>query len=66
VGWLLGDYFQVDSFWSALFGAVIISIVSLILNTLTGSGQSRIQVRRSSGIPRSDDDHRGNGPVIDV
>ena len=66
VGWLLGDYFQVDSFWSALFGAVIISIVSLILNTLTGSGQSRIQVRRSSGNSRSDDDHRGNGPVIDV
>lgn len=67
VGWLLGDYFQVDSFWSALFGAVIISIVSLVLNSLTGAGHSRIQVRRSSGKPRSDDDdHSGGGPVIDV
>ena len=66
VGWLLGDYFQVDSFWSALFGAVIISMVSLILNTLTGSGQSRIQFKRYSGRPKSGNDHDDNGPVIDV
>jgi putative membrane protein len=66
VGWLLGDYFQVDSFWSALFGAVIISMVSLILNTLTGSGQSRIQFKRYSRRPKSGNDHDDNGPVIDV
>jgi putative membrane protein len=66
VGWLLGDYFQVDNFWSALLGAVIISIVSLILNSLTGSGQSRVQFKRYSGRPRSDSDHPDDGPVIDV
>ena len=66
VGWLLGDYFQVDNFWSALLGAVIISIVSLILNSLTGSGQSRIQFKRYSGRSRSDSDHPDDGPVIDV
>lgn len=66
VGWLLGDYFQVDSFWSALLGAVIISIMSLILNSLTGSGQSRIQFKRYSGRPKSGNDHDDNGPVIDV
>ena len=66
VGWLLGDYFHVDNFWSALLGAVIISIVSLILNSLTGSGQSRIQFKRYSGRSRSDSDHPDDGPVIDV
>ena len=66
VGWLLGDYFQVDSFWSALLGAAIISIVSLILNSLSGSGQSRIQFRRVSGKSKSDSDHPDDGPVIDV
>lgn len=66
VGWLLGDYFQVDSFWSALFGAIIISLVSLILNTLTGTGRSRIHFKRYSGRSKSGNDHDNNGPVIDV
>src|ERR1051325_1157350 len=33
VSWLLNRYFAVDNFWSAFLGALIISLVSLILNT---------------------------------
>jgi putative membrane protein len=35
VHWL-GLAFHVDGFWNALFGAIIISIVSLILSAFTG------------------------------
>lgn len=57
--------FQVDGFWPAFWGALVISIVSLVLNTLTGTGESRVRMRRSQppDKPRSDD---GDGPVIDV
>jgi putative membrane protein len=68
VGWmmgLLGLQFTVDSFWSAFLGALIISIVSIALNILTGAGGARVTVHRRSRPPgdRHDD---GNGPVIDV
>lgn len=57
--------FHVAGFWPAFWGALIISFVSLVLNTLTGTGESRVRVRRStpaSKPPGGD----GNGPVIDV
>jgi putative membrane protein len=61
-------HFRVDGFLTALFGAVIISIVSLLLNSLTGSGGSRITVRRGrtpeEKPPR--DKRDDDGPVIDV
>ena len=61
---LLLPGFQVDGFWSAFFGALIISMVSLFLNTVTGSGNSRVQVRRGRRPPpRPPGD---DGPVIDV
>ena len=63
VDWLLPQ-FQVDTFWWALLGAAIISVVSLLLNVLTGTGNSRIQFRRGQRPP--DSDGGGNGPVIDV
>ena len=64
VMWLLGMQFTVDTFWSAFLGAIIISIVSVTLNVLTGTGRTRVTFhRRRSPPPRSDDD---NGPVIDV
>ena len=56
--------FHVDSFWAAFWGALVISIVSLLLNSLIGSGSSRIEFRRGPRPPGSDRD--GNGPVIDV
>jgi putative membrane protein len=60
--------FHVDTFGAAFWGALLISIVSLILNSLTGTG-TKIQVRRGKKAPPGPpDDHPsiGSGPVIDV
>jgi putative membrane protein len=62
VGYLLQPRFYVDGFWNAFLGALIISFVSLVLNTLTGAGNSRIKVERHRRPP----DQGGTGPVIDV
>ena len=64
VGFLLQPAFQVDGFMAAFLGAIIISIVSVMLNILTGTGGSRITIHRHRPPPpkESDDD----GPVIDV
>lgn len=61
---LLLQGFQVDGFWAAFWGALIISIVSLVLNSLTGTGGSRIEFRR--GRRRPPGSNGGGGPVIDV
>ncbi len=63
VGYLLKPHFYVDNFSAAFWGAVVISIVSLILNSLTGMGNSRIRIHHQRRPPGSDD---GGGPVIDV
>lgn len=55
--------FRVDSFKSAFWGALIISIVSLVLNSVTGAGNSRVSIRRGKSPPNRRD---GGGPVIDV
>ena len=55
--------FVVADFWAAFWGALIISFVSLILNTLTGTGGTRVEFR--SGKRRSGRGD-GDGPVIDV
>jgi putative membrane protein len=54
--------FHVDSFWAAFLGSIIISLVTLVLNTLTKSGQSRLQISRGKPPRPGGDD----GPVIDV
>ena len=64
VGVLLAPHFQVDSFGSAFLGALIISIVSIALNALTGMGSTRITIQRRPPPPPKSDD--GDGPVIDV
>jgi putative membrane protein len=59
--------FTVNSFGSAILASIIISVVSMMLNLLTGTGRSRIHIRRfgrPSRPPNRHDD--GNGPVIDV
>ena len=65
VGVLMGQHFQVDSFGFAFLGALIISIVSIALNVMTGG--ARVTVRRHRSPPpnksRDDDDDK---PVIDV
>ena len=61
--------FHVETFTAAMIGAIVISIVSIILNTLTGGNKARVSVktssRRSQRPPRNDGPG-GNGPVIDV
>ena len=63
VGYILRPHFFVDDFWSALLGAVVISVVSMILNVLTGTGKARVHFERRNS--KGDSDSNG-GPVIDV
>lgn len=42
----LGIAFQVDNFWSALFGGMLISIVSSILHLLAGDHNVSIHIQR--------------------
>jgi putative membrane protein len=53
--------FHVHGFGSALLGALIISIVSIALNTLTGTGGVRIDLRKPRRRKEPDD-----SDVIDV
>jgi putative membrane protein len=64
VSLLMGNYFEVRNFWSALLGALVISVIGLILNTMTGTGNSRLVIQRRKRPPGSEDN--GGGPVIDV
>jgi putative membrane protein len=63
VSFLLNRYFQVDSFGAAFLGALIISVVSMLLNLLTRSSRAFVRVERRRRPPGSDS---GSGPVIDV
>lgn len=63
VGLLLGSHFEVDGFGSALLGALVISVVSVLLNVATGVNRSRIHIEHR---PRPPSDRGGNGPVIDI
>lgn len=65
VGALLKPHFVVEDFWSAFWGALLISIVSGVLNILTGNRPSRVVVRRHK-TPQPPRDDGGGGPVIDV
>ncbi len=64
VGFLLRPHFYVQDFRSAFWGALIISVVSLVLNTLTGTGSARVKIERRRPPPPDSD--RGGGPVIDI
>jgi putative membrane protein len=64
VGLLLHQYFVVDSFGAAFLGALVISIVSTLLNWLTGTNKTRVRFERRPRHSKRDDD--GGGPVIDV
>lgn len=63
VSWLLKPHFVIDGFGTAFLAALIISIVALVLNSLTGTGKSRVSIRRKNSSRPPDD---GAGPVIDV
>jgi putative membrane protein len=64
VAGLLRPHFYVDSFGAAFWGALIISLVSIVLNTLTGTANSRVHFKHHRRTPNSNQD--GGGPVIDV
>ena len=67
VGWVMRPEFEVKTFAGAFWGALIVSLVSLALNSLTGTGDSRVTVKSSRGRnepPR--DPPAGGGPIIDV
>jgi putative membrane protein len=64
VGIVLQAHFHVDGFWAAFWGSLVISIVSTMLNSFTGSGGSRFEFRRGRRPPGPDPG--GSGPVIDV
>ena len=64
---LLSPNFTVANFRSALWGALVITIVSVILNTMTGTGRARIRIERHRRPPdRGAGSNTGSGPVIDV
>lgn len=65
VGHLLGHVFVVDNFTSAFWGSLIISIISLVLNSLTRSGDSSATIQFHRGKPPQPPKDDG-GPVIDV
>src|SRR5262249_39742996 len=67
VSWLLRPAFHVENFGYALLAALIISLISIVLNSFTATRQARIEVRGvrrplQGQKPGGDDD----GPVIDV
>ena len=65
VGVLMNPYFEVTSFWAAVWGALVITIIAGLLNKLTGTSNSRITVRRGTP-PGGPEKGGGSGPVIDV
>jgi putative membrane protein len=57
--------FHVDGFWAAFWGGVVISVASLLLNFVAGTGGTRVTVRKGrAGRPPDKPD--GGGPIIDV
>jgi len=57
-------FFHVNGFGWAFLGTLLISIVSMALNLLTGSGSTRVRIHRRRRPPGKDDGD--DGPVIDV
>ena len=64
VSFLMGRYFVVDDFWAAFLGALVISIVSVLLNLIISGRGSSVRVERRR--PPPDRGPGGSGPVIDV
>ncbi len=61
---VLLPFFHVDTFGYAFLGALIISLISVALNVLTGN--SRVSMQRGSPPRPPKTPGGGNGPVIDV
>jgi putative membrane protein len=64
IGNLLQPHFRVETFGAAFWGALVISLVSLILNVITGTGKAQVRVERRPPPPGRGPG--GSGPIIDV
>ncbi len=65
VSWLLPPgYFHVENFWAAFLAAIVIGIVSVALNIMTGG--TKVAVQRRPPPPPPGKSGPGDGPVIDV
>jgi len=62
VGWLVKS-FHVDSFGDAFWGALVVSLVSMLLNSLIGTDTGKVSQHPPADTKRPNDD---GGPVIDV
>ena len=61
--------FQIDSFWAAFKGAMVISIVSWLLGLLTGTSVGTRVPNQPAPVarqPKSPQPPAGKGPIIDV
>jgi putative membrane protein len=64
---IMGTTFEVDGFGWAMLGSVLIGVISLILNVITGNSNAQLKVRRQQRPPNAQGrDDGGDGPVIDV
>jgi putative membrane protein len=63
VGFLLNRYLEIQSFWSAFLGALVISVIATLLNLLTGRSKAKVRVERK---PPSRSDPPEGGEIIDV
>lgn len=64
VGAVMNPAFHVDSFGFAFLGALIISVVSIALNALTGN--ARVSIRRGPPPPPPQPGKKSDDDVIDV
>ncbi len=71
--WLAGRWvngFDVHGFWPALFGGLVVGVVSSLLNRMFGSSPAKTRTSTDSkprpGRNRRSGPPDGNGPVIDV
>jgi len=64
VGYLMKPHFYVDDFSSAFWGALVISVVGIILNALTGNMSVKVQKGPPGGSKQGGSG--GEGPIIDV
>jgi putative membrane protein len=64
VSWLVNS-FHVADFWAAFWGALVIGVVSVFANVMTGRSNAQVRVRWGRRPPPG---HIGGGsvPVIDV
>lgn len=57
---------EIEGFWPAFFGALVISLVAGLLNLLFGGGGRATEARVNTSHPSAPKPPPGKGPIIDV